>query len=283
MDYSGILYSIRFTIIFLSCVLSFVIRLFPNIVAEPIIHEFDPHFNWRCTQYADEHGLYEFLNWYDNISWYPQGRPVGETSYPGMMFTSAIIKWTLQRLHIIIDIKDVCIYAGPIFSVFTTLVAFLFGQLFDEIEFEDHIEGINGQSKNKSKIGISSLGCMFAALISFLPGLISRSVAGSYDYECISLFILISCIYTFCYALKNGSILASLISAFFYGYMSLIRSRLWLYVINLGWLCFYLKLYSTFYNGPYFIRTIFMAFIHYLQRLEYCRIPPISFNTFYFR
>ena len=160
MDYTYILFSIRFTIILLSCIFAFIIRLFPNIVAEPIIHEFDPHFNWRCTEYAEKHGLYEFLNWYDNISWYPQGRPVGETSYPGMMFTSAIIKWTLQKLHIIIDIKDICIYMGPIFSVLTTLAAFLFGQLFDEKDSNDQND--NKNSTNHNKIGISSLGCMLA-------------------------------------------------------------------------------------------------------------------------
>jgi dolichyl-diphosphooligosaccharide--protein glycosyltransferase len=62
-------------VVLLSCVLAFAIRLFSNFLSEPVIHEFDPHFNWRCTQYIDEHGLYDFLAWFDNISWYPQGQP----------------------------------------------------------------------------------------------------------------------------------------------------------------------------------------------------------------
>lgn len=215
MGYTNLLYSIRFTIVILSCILSFIIRLFANIVSEPIIHEFDPHFNWRCTQYADKHGLYEFLNWYDNISWYPQGRPVGETSYPGMMFTSAIIKWILQRFHIIIDLKMICIYNGPIFAVFSTILAYLFGQLFDEKIQND------SNSKKKKKSNISALGCFFSALIAFIPGLISRSVAGSYDYESMSIFVLNASIYFFCYALKHGSLIAAMLSGLVYGYMSL--------------------------------------------------------------
>jgi hypothetical protein len=57
--------SLRFVIVLLSCVLAFCIRLFSNLMSEPIIHEFDPHFNWRCTRYIDSHGLYEFLGWFD--------------------------------------------------------------------------------------------------------------------------------------------------------------------------------------------------------------------------
>ncbi|OHT08326.1 Oligosaccharyl transferase STT3 subunit family protein [Tritrichomonas foetus] len=199
MENTQILHFLRFTIVFLCCVLAFCIRLFSNVMNEPIIHEFDPHFNWRCTQFIDQHGLYEFLGWFDNISWYPQGRPVGETAYPGLMYTSAIIKWSLQKVHICVDLLDICVYTGPIFAVLSTLLAFLYGQLIED----------------------SSLGCVFAALTSFIAGMISRSMAGSYDYECISLFILVACIYTFSLALKTGSIFFATISGLFYGYMSL--------------------------------------------------------------
>ena len=199
MDRSNIVHFLQFTIVLLSCILAFSIRLFSNVVAEPIIHEFDPHFNWRCTQYIAEHGLYEFLGWFDNISWYPQGRPVGETAYPGLMYTSAITKWVLQRMHIMVDLMDICNLTGPCFAVLSTLLAFLYGRLVDS----------------------SSLGTFFAVISAFIPGMISRSMAGSYDYECIALFILVACLYTFSLALKTGSIACSVLSALFYGYMSL--------------------------------------------------------------
>lgn len=190
---------ISFVAVLLSCILAFLIRQFANVINEPIIHEFDPHFNWRCTQYIDKHGLYEFLGWFDNISWYPQGRPVGETSYPGLMMTAAIAKWTLHKLHIIVDLVDICVYMGPTFSIFSVLIAFLFGQL---------VEG-------------SNLGLVYAATTSFVPGMISRSMGGSYDYECIALFVIVLCLYTFVRGLKTGSILWSAISGIVYGYMAL--------------------------------------------------------------
>ena len=41
------------------------------------------HFNFRATKYLVEHGLTEFNNWFDSESWYPLGRVVGGTIYPG--------------------------------------------------------------------------------------------------------------------------------------------------------------------------------------------------------
>ena len=190
--------TIQLCIVILSCVLAVLTRLFSDVINEPIIHEFDPHFNWRCSQYIDEHGFYEFLGWFDNISWYPQGRPVGETSYPGLMFTSVLLKRFFDKIHVMVPLLQICVHMGPIFAVLTVLLAFLFGNLIDD----------------------ASLGCVFSLLSSFITGLISRSVAGSYDYECIALFILLLALYTFVYALKNGSILFSVIAAFSYGYMA---------------------------------------------------------------
>ena len=49
-----------------------------------VIHEFDPWFNYRATEYYDEHGPEKFFKWFDYMSWYPLGRPVGTTIYPGL-------------------------------------------------------------------------------------------------------------------------------------------------------------------------------------------------------
>ena len=190
---------ISLAVLILTSVLAFVSRLFSNITNEPIIHEYDPHFNWRCAQYIYENGIYEFFGWYDNISWYPQGRPVGETTYPGLMFTSAIIKWALEHIHINISLLQVCVHMGPLFSIFSVLVAYAFGTMLCD----------------------SSVGLLSCLITSFIPGMMARSVAGAYDYECVSLFILVFCIYTFMCALKNGSIFMSTLSGFVYGYMAL--------------------------------------------------------------
>jgi len=53
-----------------------------------IIHEFDPYFNFRATQYLYDNGWKAFAQWFDYKVWYPLGRPVGTTIYPGMQVTA---------------------------------------------------------------------------------------------------------------------------------------------------------------------------------------------------
>ena len=35
-----------------------------------------------------DNNFYDFLNWFDVTAWYPLGRIVGGTVYPGLMITS---------------------------------------------------------------------------------------------------------------------------------------------------------------------------------------------------
>lgn len=70
----------HFENIFLS---AFSTRLFSVLRFESVIHEFDPYFNYRTTRYLTEEGFYSFHNWFDDRAWYPLGRIIGGTIYPG--------------------------------------------------------------------------------------------------------------------------------------------------------------------------------------------------------
>jgi dolichyl-diphosphooligosaccharide--protein glycosyltransferase len=78
-----------------------------------LLPRFDPWFNYRATEYLHKHGAgacgcpprvvpcphllatecaalvaccppaAKFFKWFDYMSWYPLGRPVGSTIYPG--------------------------------------------------------------------------------------------------------------------------------------------------------------------------------------------------------
>jgi len=74
------------------------IRLYPIKDFGYIIHEFDPWFNYRAAEYLAEHGLYKFLHWYDYESWYPLGRPIGTTIYPGMQVTGVAIQEVMKKI-----------------------------------------------------------------------------------------------------------------------------------------------------------------------------------------
>ena len=64
------------------CVMASAVRLFSVIKYESVIHEFDPYFNYRVTQYLTKNGFYNMWNWFDDRTWYPLGRVVGGTVYP---------------------------------------------------------------------------------------------------------------------------------------------------------------------------------------------------------
>lgn len=43
----------------------------------------DRYFNYRTTRFLAEEGFYKFHNWFDDRAWYPLGRIIGGTIYPG--------------------------------------------------------------------------------------------------------------------------------------------------------------------------------------------------------
>jgi len=74
------------------------IRMYPIKDFGMIIHEFDPWFNYRAAEYMAEHGVSKFFKWYDYDSWYPLGRPIGTTTYPGMQMAAYGIREAMVRV-----------------------------------------------------------------------------------------------------------------------------------------------------------------------------------------
>ncbi|KAF9439063.1 oligosaccharyl transferase stt3 subunit [Entomortierella beljakovae] len=185
------------TILILIAVVAIASRLFSIIRFESVIHEFDPWFNYRTTQHLVKNGFYDFWNWFDEKSWYPLGRVVGGTVYPGIMVTSALIHNILHFFNFPVDIRNVCVFLAPMFSGLTAFSAYLLTK-----ELKD-----------------SSAGLLAAAFLGVAPGYISRSVAGSYDNEGIAIFLLVFTFYLWIKAVKTGSAFFGLLTALFYFYM----------------------------------------------------------------
>lgn len=154
MNWSPVLKVVILGLIFF---LAFASRIFSVIRYESIIHEFDPWFNYRATQMLVKDGFYKFFNWFDSESWYPLGRVIGGTVYPGIMSTAATIYWICQKLLIPIEIRNVCVFLAPLFAGFTALVTHL---LTAEVSGRPHA------------------GLFAAFFISIVPSYMSRSVAG---------------------------------------------------------------------------------------------------------
>eukprot|EP00474_Spongospora_subterranea_P008975 CRZ09433.1 hypothetical protein [Spongospora subterranea] len=188
-----------FQALILACiyVLAFCVRLFSVLRHESVIHEFDPWFNFRTTKYLVSEGFYEFHNWFDEMSWYPYGRYIGGTIYPGLMWTAAVLYKILHYLNLPVDIRNVCVLLAPFMASNTSIVTYLLTK----------------------QVWTRAAGLVAAAFMAIAPGYISRSVAGSYDNEAVAIFALVCTFWLWLIAVDTGSLLWSAACALAYGYM----------------------------------------------------------------
>uniref|UniRef100_A0A164TIJ9 dolichyl-diphosphooligosaccharide--protein glycotransferase n=1 Tax=Daucus carota subsp. sativus TaxID=79200 RepID=A0A164TIJ9_DAUCS len=186
-----------FFILLLIGVLAFSIRLFSVIKYESVIHEFDPYFNYRVTQFLTKNGIYDFWNWFDDRTWYPLGRVIGGTVYPGLTLTAGTLWWILNSLNIPLSVETVCVFTAPVFSAFAAWATYFLTK---------EVKG-------------TGAGLAAAALLAMVPSYISRSVAGSYDNEAVAIFALIFTFYLYVKTLNTGSLFYATLNAIAYFYM----------------------------------------------------------------
>ncbi|KAI7898645.1 Oligosaccharyl transferase STT3 subunit-domain-containing protein [Cokeromyces recurvatus] len=252
LDVSSQKILLKRAILGLIAVAAFSSRLFSVVRYESIIHEFDPWFNYRATRMLVKDGFYEFWNWFDDRSWYPLGRVVGGTVYPGLMVTAATIHNILHFLNFPVDIRNICVLLAPMFSGLTAFATYLLTK-----ELKD-----------------SSAGLLAAVFIGLAPGYISRSVAGSYDNEAIAIFLLMFTFFLWIKALKLGSALWASAAAFFYFYMVAAWGG-YVFIINIIPLhVFVLMLMGRFSNRIYVSYSTF----YILGTLMSMQIPFVGFQ-----
>lgn len=193
---------IQLVVIAISIQIAYTIRLYAIEEYGLVIHEFDPWFNYRATEYLKAHGLKAFFEWYDYMSWYPLGRPVGSTIYPGMQITAVWIQENFlpKILGIAMSLNDVCCYIPAWFGVIATLFT-----------------GLLASECSNSK----TVGALAALVMSCIPAHIMRSVGGGYDNESIAMTAMTATFYFWVRSLRNevSSIPFGIISGFAYFYM----------------------------------------------------------------
>eukprot|EP00927_Polykrikos_kofoidii_P035988 TRINITY_DN3044_c0_g1_i1.p1 TRINITY_DN3044_c0_g1~~TRINITY_DN3044_c0_g1_i1.p1 ORF type:complete len:888 (+),score=109.62 TRINITY_DN3044_c0_g1_i1:104-2767(+) len=184
--------------------LAYDIRLYSIKDFGYIIHEFDPWFNYRATEYLAEHGLAKFFTWFDYESWYPLGRPVGTTIYPGMQITSCFIYEALKYLGGIRFTLPRAVVAAASFAM---SIAESFGFVgLPPVPTEIHVVPMSVNDiccMVPCWFGVSAAfftGCMAwevsrstnafvvtCGIMAIIPAGLMRSVAGEYDNEAVAM------------------------------------------------------------------------------------------------
>lgn len=212
------------------------IRLYPIKDFGYIIHEFDPWFNYRAAEYMAEHGLSKFFKWYDYESWYPLGRPIGTTIYPGMQMTAVGIWEAHKQIPSIsynvpasilalrpylaklgkagfmfmpkipkvftfapMSVNDICCMMPPWFG---SIASAFTGLLAFEIS-----RSVNA-------------GVITAGIMAIIPAHLMRSVGGEFDNEAVAVTAISSTFYLWLRCVRNpGSWPWAVLAGLSYAYM----------------------------------------------------------------
>lgn len=257
---------------------AYIIRLQAIEEFGPVIHEFDPYFNWRATQYLYENGYKKFFTWFDHKVWYPLGRPVGTTIYPGMQFTAVFLKKYVfgERM----SLNDICCYIPAWFGVMATI---LVGCIAYETSLSvnsggtlvgvavDALKGQYTKSKDmtaktvtKRIFGLETpaVECAIFAMgfMAVVPAHLMRSVGGGYDNESVAVTAMSLTFYLWLRSLRNGeqyNYLFGSLAGLAYFYMAAAWGG-YIFVLNMvGAHAAFLVLMGRFSKNVYLSYTLF--------------------------
>jgi dolichyl-diphosphooligosaccharide--protein glycosyltransferase len=226
---------------------AYKIRLLSIVEYGRVIHEFDPYFNLRAAEYLNQHGAKKFFQWFDYMSWYPLGRPVGTTIYPGMQFTAVAIKRLLdlggERLSM--SLNDLCCFIPAWFGVIASIVTgFIAYECTLDCNCEYTLTGLLWKKK-KQKYQESSVekknlvngrqdmfidynpavecGIFAMGMMGMCPAHLMRSIGGGFDNESVAITPMLLTFYFWVRSLRGNddtSYRYSFLAAISYFYMA---------------------------------------------------------------
>jgi dolichyl-diphosphooligosaccharide--protein glycosyltransferase len=151
------------------------------------LSEFDPHYQYRITKDMVENGFFNWVSWHDDMSWYPYGRNMGTTTYPGLPASAAVMYITLRTLGLspapmyssnpltTDPIFNLCIIFPVIMGTLTCLVIYFLGR----------------------DIGGKEVGLFSALFLALNSSYIGRTSLGFFDDETVGIFSLLLFIFFF--------------------------------------------------------------------------------------
>ncbi|MFV2014249.1 MAG: STT3 domain-containing protein, partial [Candidatus Heimdallarchaeota archaeon] len=165
-------------------IIAMVIRLFPLFKGwDPQIKAFDPWMQVRAAEFILDNGFAEFLLWYDELSWYPYGRAVGQSLYPAVPLSIVFVYKILTFLGFDVSVELAAYLVPVIFGTLGVFYSYLFGK-----------ELISPRA-----------GLITAIIMAVIPAYVSRSIAGFVDNESLGVLFTVMTFYYFIRALSRDS------------------------------------------------------------------------------
>ena len=187
-----------FLALFLVVFLAIFIRLSPIASGNYLIKAFDPWIQYYNAEYLSTHTIFEYYNWIDIKSWFPEGYARGELR-PGLTFTVVSIFQLFNSIGIPVSLYDVCFYFPAFMGGASVFAIYLVGK-----------ETLDRRC-----------GLIAAFFLAFNPGFMQRTTAGFFDNETIGVFATLMTFYFFIKTIRTGKIVHSFLGGLFLGYLAL--------------------------------------------------------------
>ncbi len=156
---------IQYTALSIIVILAATMRLMP-LRWGVYLSEFDPYHQYRMTEYIVKNGFASWFSWHDNMSWYPWGRDMPTTNYPGVAFTGAAFYLFVRSIGVDVSLYQFCVFFPVLFGSATIVTLYFLGK----------------------EVWGKSVALFSALFLAFSASHISRTSLGWYDDETIGLF-----------------------------------------------------------------------------------------------
>jgi len=166
--------------------IAFMVRLLP-LRWGFYLSEFDPHYMYRVTKHMVNNGFFAWTSWHDYVSWWPSGREVATTTYPGLPATAAFFYIILRALGLspapmvtsnpltADPLFNFCVIFPVIMGTLTCLVIYFLGR----------------------DIGGKEVGLFSALFLALNTSYIGRTSLGFFDDETVGIFGILLFIFFF--------------------------------------------------------------------------------------
>jgi len=180
-----------------------------------LLDEFDPYFQYWMAKYVVDRGWAGFAEWFSWFKeprfWYPYGRDVVHTAFPGVAFTAAFIHLFLTSLGLKLDLMTTCAFLPAFLGSLTVVLLYHVGR---------EVDG-------------RAAGLYASVFMTFNAAYLSRTIFGFFDDESVGIFAFVCALAFYLRSLRRGgAVLEAFIAGAFLGYMASAWGAA-TYVINL--------------------------------------------------